>query len=178
VVVNRQYRFDENYKCGIQSNSYQNLASVCVVSLRDHDVNVQKYKCHYAIVEQPVINKKVPRRNELNFILKEPRLTTTMRIGSTFGSPRDIINVTEAMNDHGLRICSSEHDVTDLIKKELAYKDRMGTKVHCDDKNEEDNVENSEHDNGNRGEFCEIELSILKIDVYEKDVVYDKAVHD
>ncbi len=101
-----------------------------------------------------------------------------MGICSTFSSPRDVINVTEAMNDHCLRIGSSKHDVTDLIKKELTYKDRMGTKVHSDNKNKQNNVENSEYDNCNGGEFRKIELTILKIDIDEKDVIDDKAIHD
>ncbi len=54
----------------------------------------------------------------------------------------------------------------------------MGAKVHSDNKNEQDNVENSEYDNCNGGEFGKIELTVLKIDIDEKDVVDDKAIHD
>lgn len=82
------------------------------------------------------------------------------------------------MNNHRLGIGSSKHDVTDLIKKELTYKDRMGAKVHSDNKNEQNNVENSEYDNCNGGEFRKIELTVLKIDIDEKYVVDDKAIHD
>ena len=117
MIVNRQYRFNKNNECRIQRYWNQNLSSICIISLWNHHINVQKNKCHYAIVKQPIISKNVPWRNELYLIFEEPRLPTSMGIRSPLSSPRHIVNVTKSMNDHSLCISPSEHDITDLIEK-------------------------------------------------------------
>lgn len=77
-----------------------------------------------------------------------------MGVSGTFGSPRDIINITKSMNDHGLSVGASKHNVADLVNHEFYDEFGMSADMHSNDNNERDYVENSKHDDGHGFEIC------------------------
>jgi hypothetical protein len=60
------------------------------------------------------------------------------------------------MNDHGLSIGASKHNVADLIEQEIYYEFGMSTDMHSNDYNEGGDVKNSKHDDGHGFEVCQI----------------------
>ncbi len=101
-----------------------------------------------------------------------------MRISGTLGSPGDVINITESMNDHGLCIGTSEHNVTDLIQHEFTDELRMCANMHSDDENKGEDVQDSKYDNGSGFKAEDIEFSILEINVNEEEIIDDQGIHE
>lgn len=81
------------------------------------------------------------------------------------------------MNDHRLGISTGVHDITDLIKYELAHKLGMRTEVHSYHNEKRDNVKYGQHNDGHNLKLLQIQLSVLEVDINEKYVIDNQSIH-
>ena len=122
-MIDGQQNFEEHDGSGIDSDSNQDNTFLCFSGHKE--VDIEEDKSQDSIVEQPV--------GDEGYFFDQICMDSFSIV--TFGSPRDVINITEGIDQHDMRIGTLIDHVADWIEEQFEHKTGMSWQMHeCNNK--------------------------------------------